>query len=99
MRLNSFVTRRWIKWSLRNLTTEAHEQESAAGGSANAEHGAEEMPPLSDEDMILLQKRRARKAVTTNPNGGLPRWGDLPPNHWREVHENSQPIATRGRLA
>ncbi|NMU33435.1 phage recombination protein Bet, partial [Vibrio parahaemolyticus] len=31
---------------------EAHEQESAAGGSANAEPGAEEMPPLSDEDMI-----------------------------------------------
>lgn len=31
---------------------EAHEQESAAGGSVNAEPGAEEMPPLSDEDMI-----------------------------------------------
>ncbi|NVK74578.1 MAG: phage recombination protein Bet [Oceanospirillaceae bacterium] len=31
---------------------EAHEQESTAGGSANADSGAEDVPPLSDEDVI-----------------------------------------------
>ncbi|NRN29252.1 phage recombination protein Bet [Photorhabdus heterorhabditis] len=31
---------------------EAHEQESTAGGSANAESDAEDVPSLSDEDMI-----------------------------------------------
>lgn len=35
---------------------ESHEQESTAGGSANAELGAEEMPPLSDEDMIPVME-------------------------------------------